>query len=413
MPTVEIQKRCRSCDQTLLGPILDLGNQPLANGLLDMNQLNSKELQFPLCLMICPQCHLMQLGHTVSPELLFSDYLYFSSISEAFLAHAKKASERQIRKYSLDKKSFVVEIASNDGYLLQNYRRMGIPCLGVEPAGNIAKIAIGRGIPTLTDFFSSEVARKIVSKYGSADLILGNNVFAHVPKINEFVESLSLLLAPAGHVVLEFPWAHAMVKHLEFDTIYHEHFFYFHIHPLVPLFARHGLEITCIEKIQVHGGSLRVHIARSGSDAPDASVSRILAEELRAGVGGANYSQVFGQSILQLKKKLINEVLKIKLSGKRIAGYGASAKGSTLLNFCGIGRESLDFVVDRSPYKQGKFTPGKHLPIFPTSELVEKVPDVTLLLTWNFAKEILAQQANYLKCGGRFLIPIPNPHYLS
>lgn len=392
--------------------MLDLGAQPLANSLLDSVESALQEARFPLDLRICSQCSLMQLGHTVPPDALFSDYLYFSSVSDALLSHARAASEKHVGDYGLGPKSFVVEIASNDGYMLRNFVRMGVPCLGVEPARNIAKVAAEHGIPTLSEFFSAEVSKQLLAEHGAADLILGNNVFAHVPDTNDFVKGLSILLAPFGHAVLEFPWAHSMVEHLEFDTIYHEHFFYFHARALVPLFARHGLEMVRIEKLPIHGGSLRIHVARKGVETPDDSVSALLAEEGKAGVGNAAYAEAFGQRVKRLKDELVGELERLKSSGKSVSAYGASAKGSTLLNYCGIGREFLDFVVDRSPHKQGKFTPGTHLPISPVSSLEEQMPDVTLLLTWNFAEEIAAQQRAYLSKGGEFLVPVPRPHYL-
>lgn len=413
MSDTKKQSVCRSCGEPLSATILDLRAQPLANKLLNNPREAHRELRFPLDLKVCPSCSLMQLGHTVPPEALFSDYLYFSSVSDAMVAHASRATESHQREYALGGDSFVVEIASNDGYLLKNFVNSGVPCLGVEPAQNIADVALANGIPTLQKFFTEDTAEQIVRNYNQADLILGNNVFAHVPDINGFVKGLCLLLAPEGRVILEFPWAHEMVKKLEFDTIYHEHFFYFHGRALVPLFARHGLEMVRIEKLPIHGGSLRIHVAREGVKTPDGSVSALVEEEGKAGVGTAAYAEVFGQRVKQLKDELVGELGRLKSSGKRIAAYGASAKGSTLLNYCGIGRELLEFVVDRSPHKQGKFTPGTHLPILPTAALEEQMPDVTLLLTWNFAEEIAAQQGNYLRNGGKFLVPVPHPHYLS
>jgi len=393
--------------------VLDLGAQPLANKLLDNLDEAKRELCFPLELKVCSSCFLMQLGHTMPPEALFSEYLYFSSVSDAMLKHARSASENHQRDYALDGKSFVVEIASNDGYLLKNFVREGIPCLGVEPAHNIAEATKVNGIPTLREFFTADVARKIRADRGPADLILGNNVFAHVPQTNDFVQGLSLLLSRQGRVVLEFPWAQEMVKKLEFDTIYHEHFFYFHAHALEPLFARHGLQMVRIDQLPIHGGSLRVHVAHRGVACPDPSVARVLAEEKSAGVGSGEYCAAFGGKVEQLKYELVAEIAALKKAGKRLAAYGASAKGSTLLNYCGVSRDDCEFVADRSPHKQGKFTPGTHLPIVDASALVEEHPDVTLLLTWNFAEEIASQQAAYLGAGGRFLVPVPRPHYLS
>ena len=406
------QLDCRSCGAPLSDTVLDLGAQPLANKLLNRLDEAKQELRFPLELKVCASCSLMQLGHTVPPDAMFSEYLYFSSVSDAMLKHARSAAENHICDYSLSDKSFVVEIASNDGYLLRNFVQAGIPCLGVEPARNIAEAAEASGIPTVREFFTAETARKIRAERGAADLILGNNVFAHVPKTNDFVHGLSLLLAPHGRVILEFPWAQEMVKKLEFDTIYHEHFFYFHAQALVPLFARHGLEMVRIDRLPIHGGSLRVHAAHRGAAVPDASVGQVLALEKLAGVGTSEYYAAFAGKVEKLKSELAAEIAVVKQSGKRLAAYGASAKGSTLLNYCGVGRSQCEFVADRSPHKQGKFTPGTHLPIFAASSLEEEAPDVTLLLTWNFAEEIVEQQTAYLASGGRFLVPVPRPHYL-
>lgn len=406
------QLDCRSCSAPLSDTVLDLGAQPLANKLLNSLDEAKQELRFPLELKVCPSCSLMQLGHTVPPDAMFSEYLYFSSVSDAMLKHARSAAEDHVRDYALGGKSFVVEVASNDGYMLKNFVQAGIPCLGVEPARNIAEAAEVSGIPTLLEFFTTDVAQKTRAEHGPADLILGNNVFAHAPNTNDFVLGLSLLLSPQGRVVLEFPWAQEMVKKLEFDTIYHEHFFYFHAQALVPLFARHGLEMVRIDRLPIHGGSLRVHLAHQGATVPDASVGQVLAAEKAAGVGTSEYYAGFGGKVEKLKSELAEEIAAVKQSGKRLAAYGASAKGSTLLNYCGVGRSHCDFVADRSPHKQGKFTPGTHLPIFAASSLQEEVPDVTLLLTWNFAEEIVGQQTAYLASGGSFLVPVPRPHYL-
>lgn len=412
MQVITSQGVCRSCGGNFIGPILDLGNQPLANRLLESHQLKDTEPTFPLSLLLCQKCKLLQLSHTVDPITLFSDYLYFSSTSDAFLAHARNAAKKYIEKYHLGKKSFVVEIASNDGYFLKNILSAGIPCLGIEPAKNISKIAEEVGVPTMCTFFSKKAAQVILSRHGGADLIAGNNVFAHIPDINNFIQAVSNLLKPKGVAVFEFPWAHSMVKNLEFDTIYHEHIFYFHALPLVPLLERHGLEFVSIDKLAIHGGSLRVHIAHIGQLTKEASVSNILAEEANEGVETYEYYKNFGINSNILKNKLVNELKKIKNLDFQIAAYGASAKGSTLLNFCGINREFVEFVVDRSQYKQGKFMAGTKIPIYPLTALDEKFPQVTLLLTWNFAQEILSQQSAYTKRGGKFLVPVPTPHFL-
>lgn len=401
---------CRSCGSTSGREVLDLGLQPLANNLLPvLPEEVGEEPRFPLIVDVCNECFLMQLRELVPPVRLFSEYLYFSSFSDAMLRHAREAVERHSADYSLGSGSLVVEIASNDGYLLQYFNQRGIPSLGIEPAANIAKVAREKGIDTRVEFFSKGLAEKLVAEGNHADLILGNNVFAHVPDVNDFVAGIATLLKPEGVTALEFPWGHEMVRHLEFDTIYHEHVYYFNAVALVPLFRRHGLEIFRIEKLPIHGGSLRIHASKAGKRAVESSVQAIIEEETSAGAATLGYYENFFREVVALKKSLLDLLADIATKGHSIAAYGASAKGSTLLNYCGIGRETLSFVVDRSTYKQGKFSPGMHLPILAPEALLEKRPDYTLLLTWNFADEILAQQQEYRNAGGRFIIPVPQP----
>jgi SAM-dependent methyltransferase len=351
----------------------------------------------------------MQLRELVPPVKLFSEYLYFSSFSDAMLRHAREAVEQHAADYSLGAESLVMEIASNDGYLLQYFNQRGVPSLGIEPAANIAKVSQEKGIDTRVEFFSKALAEQLVAEGKQADLILGNNVFAHVPDVNDFVAGIATLLKPDGITALEFPWGHEMVHNLEFDTIYHEHVFYFNAVALVPLFRRHGLEIFRIEKLPIHGGSLRIHACHAGKRAVESSVHGIVEEETSAGATSVGYYENFSRSVDALKKLLLELLANLIGKGHSIAAYGASAKGSTLLNYCGIGRETLSFIVDRSTYKQGKFSPGMHLAILPPEALLEKRPDYTLLLTWNFADEILAQQKEYRDAGGRFIIPVPQP----
>jgi SAM-dependent methyltransferase len=321
--------------------------------------------------------------------------------------HFREAAERYIREFSLNAHSHVVEIASNDGYLLQNFIKANIPCLGIEPAANIAKVAREKGIETIVEFFSNDLATKLAASGKKADLILGNNVFAHAPNTNDFVSGLKTLLQPKGRIVLEFPYAIDFIEHTEFDTIYHEHVFYFTVIALQPLFARHGLEIFRVERLPIHGGSLRLFASHTGAHPIEDSVRNLLAEEKRKGADSLRYYEGFAKQVLEIKRALLDLLNKLRKDGKRVAAYGASAKGSTLLNFYGVGKDHLEFIADRSTYKQGRLTPGTHMPILAAEALLEKRPDYTLLLTWNFADEIMAQQKAYREKGGKFIIPIP------
>lgn len=399
--------QCRSCGSGRSELVLDLGLQPLANNFLLPADLGQPEPCFPLRVFICPDCWLLQITDLVPPVTLFSEYLYFSSFSETMLRHARVAAERYLREFGLGAGSRVIEIASNDGYLLQNFQRAGVPCLGIEPAANIAKVAIGKGIETWTEFFGLALARRLVAERGPADLVLGNNVFAHAPDTNDFVAGLKALLQPGGRVVLEFPHGLELLEKTEFDTIYHEHVFYFTLTAVRPLFARHGLEISHVERLAIHGGSLRIFAGHAGALPVADSVAAQLATEQAHGVTDrARYAQ-FAEQVAAVRTSLRKQLTALRAQGKRIAAYGASAKGSTLLNYCGLGRETLDFVADRSTYKQGRLTPGTHLPIVAAEELAARQPDYTLLLTWNFAEEILRQQQAYRDAGGRFILPVP------
>jgi hypothetical protein len=351
---------------------------------------------------------MVQITETIPPVALFEDYLYFSSFSDAMLRHAKAAVEQHIRDCKLGSSSFAVEIASNDGYLLKNFVAAGIPCLGVEPAKNIAVVAEAAGIPTLCEFFGYKTAGAVLASHGAADLILGNNVFAHAPDINDFISGMARLLKDHGRVV-EFPYLGNFIDHLEFDTVYHEHVFYFSVLALQPAFERHGLTIFDAEKIDIHGGSLRLSAGRTGHHPVTKRLTTLVAEEKAAGMTSLAYYENFARRIVILKEQLLRLVADLKARGKSIAAYGASAKGSTLLNYFGIGSETLYFVVDRSTYKQGRLTPGTHLPIEAPEKLLERRPDYTLLLTWNFADEILRQQEAYTNGGGKFIIPLPEP----
>lgn len=404
---MSIEFQCRSCGSRDGALVLDLGLQPLANNYLRAEDLVRPEPRFPLRLAVCRGCWLMQIADLVPPVQLFSEYLYFSSFSDAWLRHARQEVERYLAEFALGRDSFVMEIASNDGYLLKNFVAAGVPCLGIEPAANIAKVAREKGIETEVAFFGAETAARLVREKGQADLLLGNNVFAHVPDINDFVAGLRAALKPQGRIVLEFPYGADFIEKGEFDTIYHEHVFYFTLTPLLPLFRRHGLEIFHVEKTPMHGGSLRLFAGHTGAHRSEPSVDALLAEEKRKEIASFAYYETLSRQAQKTKADLCELLVQLKTDGKSIAAYGASAKGSTLLNFCGIGRETLDFVADRSTYKQGLFTPGTHLPIVPAEEMERRRSDYTLLLTWNFAGEILAQQKAYREGGGKFIIPIP------
>ncbi len=400
---------CRSCASTQGLLTLDLGDHPLANNLLTSRDQILSEPKFPLQLYVCQSCRLIQIGAIVPPVSLFSDYVYFSSFSDTMLEHSRKAAEIYIQQMELKRpKQFVVEVASNDGYMLKNFVSAGIKCLGIEPAANIASVAQSKGIPTQVDFFGRETAENVLRKHGPANLILGANVFAHAPDINDFVSGLATLLHPEGKVVLEFPYAMDFLENNEFDTIYHEHVFYFSLTALKPVFERHGLKMVDAENLAIHGGSLRLTVTHSSS-AHSASprLEQLFENEKLAGVSDDQFYLSFQNRVNELQLELRNLLTQLKRSGKRIAAYGASAKGSTLLNSLGSAAECIEYIVDRSSYKHGKFSPGIHLPIYPTSHLKTNPPDYLLLLTWNFAEEIMRQQQNYQLQGGQYIIPVP------
>ena len=399
--------QCRSCGSHTGQPILDLGVQPLANNLLLPSDLGRSEPKFPLRLAVCRSCWLLQILDLVPPVELFSEYLYFSSFSDFMVRHAREAAERYVREFGLGSQSLVMEVASNDGYFLQHFKAAGVPSLGIEPARNIAKVAREKGIETLEEFFGESLALRLAAEGRQADLVLGNNVFAHAPNTNDFVAGLRKALKPRGRIILEFPYAVDFIEKTEFDTIYHEHVFYFSLTALDPLFQRQGLEIFHVERLPIHGGSLRLFAGITGAHEKQSSVRALLEEENARGIKVLDYYEKFAQRVMGLKDSLLRTIEELRRSGKSVAAYGASAKGSTLLNFFGLGKESLDFVADRSTYKQGRLTPGTHIPILPPSALLERKPDHTLLLTWNFAEEILEQQKAYREKGGKFIIPIP------
>lgn len=400
---------CRSCSRAGLETILSLGATPLANSLLRAEQLDAPEPRHPLDLAFCAACSLVQITETVPPEELFRDYLYFSSFSDGMVAHARDLVGRLVRECALGPHSLAVEVASNDGYLLQWYKTASVPVLGIEPARNIAAVAErDRGVPTLAEFFDLALAQKLAAEGRRADVLHANNVLAHVADLGGFVAGIRALLAPGGVAIIEVPYLGEMIPRLEFDTIYHEHLCYFSLTALAALFRQHGLVIVDVEEIALHGGSLLLSAVRDdAATVPSPRVAALLAREQALGMTALPYYADFAPRVARWRDAFRAFVAKQRSAGKRIAAYGAAAKGSTLLNAAGIGSECIDFVVDRSTYKQGLYMPGVHLPIRPVEALLEEQPDLVVLLAWNFRDEIVAQQAEYLRRGGRFVVPIP------
>lgn len=396
---------CRSCGCTELQKVLSLGRTPLANALLTTQQLSEPEETYPLELVFCPRCSLVQITETVSPEKLFREYVYLSSFSDTMLRHAEDLSAFLIGSKHLDAQSLVVEVASNDGYLLQYYKRAGVPVLGIEPATNIAQVAKQLGIQTICDFFDEKLATQLSAEGHHADVIHAHNVLAHVPDLNGFVRGLRQLLKPNGAIVVEVPYVKDMIDRCEFDTVYHEHLSYFSLTALSALFTRNGLTIQNVERLPIHGGTLRIYAGHEKNQ--DESVVQLLRDEKASALGELNFYSDFAAKVARLRDELVTLLRDLKTRHKRIAVYGASAKGTTLLNYCGLGRETLDYVVDRSSVKQGLYTPGTHLKIYAPEKLLEDMPDYVLLLTWNFADEIYEQQSEYRKRGGRFIVPVP------
>jgi SAM-dependent methyltransferase len=399
---------CRGCGSQGLEIVLDLGAMPLANRLLSEADLSEPEPRYPLALAFCSSCCLAQITETVPPEIMFREYAYFSSVSDAMVEHAAELVEMVANTRGLDGESLVIEPASNDGYLLQHYVARGIPVLGIDPARNIAEAASARGIPTRAEFFDRETAESLKRDGRLADVVHANNVLAHVPDLDGFVAAIAEILKPTGVVVIETPYVRELVDRLEFDTIYHEHVFYYSLTSLVHVLARHGLAISDVARIPIHGGSLRVFAVPEGAAPISAAVANLLAEEAALGMCTVDYFSGFAVRVRALGVELRAFLADLRASGNHLAAYGAAAKGAVLLNAFGIGRETIDFVVDRSPHKQGRYMPGVHLPILAPEELVAAQPDACLLLAWNFADEILAQQQRYRDAGGKFIIPAPH-----
>ncbi len=402
------QARCRSCGKVGLIGVLDLGLMPLSDGLLTEVQLRDTEDRFPLEVAYCPKCSLVQILQTVPPEKLFcEDYPYYSSFSDVLLEHSRKNVLSLIEKRKLDTDSFVVELASNDGYLLRNYVEKGIPCLGIDPADGPAQAAEKASVPTLCTFFTKTLARQLADKGQKADVIHANNVLAHVADTNGFVEGIRILLKDDGVVVIEVPYVKDLVDNSEFDTIYHEHLCYFSVTSLDYLFRRNLLYLNDIERLSIHGGSLRLYI--NPYEDVQESVKVLLAQEQQLGMDKYDYYESFGARTQNIRTKMRNLLSGLKSDGKRIAAYGAAAKGTIMLNYIGAGPDVIDFVVDRNVHKQGKYMPGMHIPICDPARLMEDLPDYVVLLPWNFKEEILYQQSGLRAKGGKFIIPIPEP----
>jgi hypothetical protein len=401
---------CRSCGARELAPLLALGSIPLVNAFIDPGEVEP-ERRYPLAIVRCPRCTLVQITETVAPETLFRSYAYFSSYSDTFLDHARRLAEQSMRELASKEDAFVVEVASNDGYLLQYFAAAGVRSLGIEPAENVALVARERGVETISEFLNEELAAQIVFDHGVADLVIANNVLAHVPDLHGFVGGLRVLAGDRGTIVVEVPYLCDLVDRLEFDTIYHEHVSYFTVTSLAQLFEPHDLAIVSVERLPVHGGSLRLRVA--AGIAPDASVERVLAEEQVWGVGCPERFADFAEKVESLRVDLRAFVRGLVSSGASVAGYGAAAKGVVLTNVCGLDSQLVQFVVDRNPHKQGKLLPGVRIPVRSPEALLDEQPDYCVLLAWNLADEIAAQQGEYRRRGGRFVVPIPVPRELD
>jgi C-methyltransferase C-terminal domain/Putative zinc binding domain/Methyltransferase domain len=405
---------CRFCNTSLIHEMVDLGMSPLCESILTAEQLNRMEPFYPLKVHVCSNCFLAQLEEYVSPEEIFTEYAYFSSYSDSWLQHARTYTNLMIERFNLGRQHQVVELASNDGYLLQYFLEHGIPVLGIEPAKNIAKVAIEKGIETITEFFGVSLAEQMVSKGVQADLLLGNNVLAQVPDVNDFVAGMKIVLKPKGIITIEFPHLMRLMEGNQFDTIYHEHFSYFSFLTAEKIFGAHGITLFDVEELKSHGGSLRIY-GRHAEDRSKAITQRAISlkdRELESGYDRMETYATFAEKVKQTKRKLLQILTAVKQEGKTIVGYGAPGKGNTLLNYCGIRTDFLDYTVDRNPYKHGRFTPGTHIEIFHPDKIRHDRPDYVFILPWNLKDEIIRQMSFIKEWGGRFIVPIPEPEVI-
>jgi 2-polyprenyl-3-methyl-5-hydroxy-6-metoxy-1,4-benzoquinol methylase len=410
-----VERRCRFCREPLEAVVADLGMTPLANSYVEPDRLHAMEPFYPLCAYLCDRCLLVQLEEFRSPSDIFCDYAYFSSYSDSWLRHAASYVAMAMERFGLGPESTVVEVASNDGYLLQYFAARRVPVLGIEPAANVAAAAMARGIPTRVDFFGARLGQLLRREGLEADLIVGNNVLAHVPDVNDFVSGLASLLRPAGTITLEFPHLARLIDGNQFDTIYHEHFSYFSLLSASRIVAHHGLTVFDVEELGTHGGSLRIYVrhADDASRPVSRAVADLLDREAAAGMSSRPYYAAFAERVREAKRALLEFLIAARRDGKSIAAYGAPAKANTLLNYCGVGRDFIDYTVDRSPHKQGRYLPGTHLPIRHPDEIARTRPDYLLILPWNLSGEIVTQMAHIRSWGGRFVLPIPDVRVLD
>jgi hypothetical protein len=402
-------KACRLCGAQLTRTFVDLGMSPLCETFLSSDQLDQMEPYFPLHVLVCDRCFLVQLQEYVKPENIFSEYAYFSSFSTSWVEHARNYCHMITKRLGLGGKSQVFELASNDGYLLQHFLPLGVPVTGIEPAANVAEAARQKNVPTIVDFFGLELATRLVGEGRRADLIIGNNVLAQVPDLNDFTAGMAHLLAADGVITLEFPHLQRLIEENQFDTIYHEHFSYFSLVTIDRLAERHGLRVFDVDELPTHGGSLRVYLCRSGaSHAQTAALAALREREQKLGYRDIAAYETYAPKVHETKRKLLAFLIQLKDEGKKICGYGAPGKGNTLLNYCGIGPDFLDFTVDRNPYKHGRLTPGMHIPIHPVSAIDAARPDYILILPWNLRREIVGQMRYTQEWGCKFIVPIPH-----
>ncbi len=400
---------CRFCQTTLKYTFVDLGLSPLANSFIDEKKEKLSEKFYPLHAYVCDKCFLVQLEEFETPENIFSDYIYFSSYSDSWLTHSKEYTDKIIRRFRLDETSRVVEVASNDGYLLQYFKKNNIPVLGIEPAQNVAEAARKKGINTYVMFFGVNTAEELASKGLQADLLIGNNVLAHVPDINDFVRGLKITLKPDGVITLEFPHLLQLIINSQFDTIYHEHFSYFSLISISKIFEKHDLTIFDLDELSTHGGSLRIYASHTENKTfkKHRCVDMLFDKEVAAGLKDMETYTNFNKKIYSIKSDLLRFLIKAKTEGKKVAGYGAPAKGNTLLNFCGIGKDYLPYTVDRNPNKQNTLLPGSHIPVYSPNKIFETKPDYVIILPWNLKSEIIKQLSEIRKWGASFIVPIP------